>query len=173
MRPKDWATSYDRPRYASLTYLLHALEQCPRVVIPACILQTAYIPLRLPPKRQESLRFGGQKQPLAPMPIRLHSPKQWLDPVAISHRNEQLSPLIVYYTRKLSSQVIREIEPMVQVQCDDDLGVAVTDELVVCLLLEPCTDGLVVIELAVDYCVDAVGGAVEGLSALGAKIVDA
>lgn len=61
---------------------------------------------------------------------------------------------------------------MVQVQCDDDLGIGAGGEVVFCFLLEPSSDATVVVELAVDDGVDAVGRGVEGLGGRGGEVID-
>lgn len=61
-----------------------------------------------------------------------------------------------------------------QVQCDDNLRVTARGEAVTGGGLEVRADAVVVVELAVDDGVDAVGGGVgvEGLGAFGGEVVD-
>lgn len=61
---------------------------------------------------------------------------------------------------------------MVEVERDDDLGVAVADERVPGLVFQLFADAVVVVELAIDDGVDFAAGGVEGLGAFGGEVVD-
>lgn len=88
---------------------VHVLEDCPLVVIPAGVHQTPDIPLSLvPAQRQKGLDFGCDEQSTL-----LHSPKEWLDSIAIPHSNEKLPLLIKEYACKLAPQMMNKVESVI------------------------------------------------------------
>lgn len=120
-------------------------------MIPPGIPQSPNIPLRLPSQRQESLLLRRNQQP----PI-LHRPEQRFNPITIPYSDKELLLLVPEHAGELAAEPVREVEPVVQVQGDDDLGVAAAGEGVGGDGLEVCADGVVVVEFAVDDGVDAV-----------------
>jgi len=155
-------------------HLVHALKQRPSIMIPPRILQTPHVPLRLPSQRQERLDLRSNQQPPPTLPTSIvpNRPEQRLDPIPISRRNKDLALLIPEYDCEFAAQVLGEVQPVVEVQRDDNLGIRPRGELVVGGLLELGADAVVVVELAVDNCVDAVGWGVEGLGGGWREIVN-
>ena len=58
-----------------------------------------------------------------------------------------------------------------QIQRNNNLRIRPRSKLILRLSLQPSPDSVVVVELAVDYRVDAVGGGVEGLGGGGGEVV--
>ena len=89
----------------------------------------------------------------------------------IPHRNKHLPPLIPQHTRELPTQVLREIEAVMQIQRNNNLRIRPGSKRILRLSLQPSPDSIVVVELAVDHRVDAVGGGVDGLGGGGGEVV--
>lgn len=67
---------------------------------------------------------------------------------------------------------MEEVETMVLVQGDGKLRIRTTAEFVVGLGFEVCSDIIIIVELAIDHSVDSAFIVMEGLDAIGRKVID-
>ena len=97
----------------------------------------------------------------------MHCPEERLDAVAISGRDEEMACLIIQAQGEFTAKLVKEGDSVVLVECNDDLTIAATRELVPKVLLQPFAYPIVVIQFTIHHSMDLVVRGMERLATIG------